>query len=516
MLHSRNAEVRAALADPAFYPHAPESVIVHETHTSCVFVAGELVYKLKKPVTLGFLDYGSLEARRRYCADEVQLNERLAPGIYLGVRSVIGTEAGLALGAGDDPRALEHLVEMRRYDERLTLAGRLAEERVDPREIRRVAERIARFHASAEPIDIGGDIRVPLKSTSDETFTSLFELVPRQLERGVLAAQRFTAGFLLRRGETLAARARAGLVRDGHGDLRAEHVLLYDPIAIVDCVEFDPGLRQIDVADDLAFLSMDLERLAGPELARQLVTAYREAGGDPGDDALLAFFAAQRAWVRAKVALVRARQQREAGENQAAAITAGEELLRLGRRLAWRARQPLLLVLCGLSGSGKTHLAEALGALSGIETHGSDRVRKGLAGLEPTMKAPPERYAPDASAETYAELGRLARQELDRRGLAIVDATFRRVADRRAFAAAVGENAGAAVFAECLAPEGVRLARVEKRASACPGVSDATAQIARAQSFEELSEVPAARHLPLRTDRPVEEAVAAIEAWLDF
>ncbi len=503
------------MSEPAFYPHSPSAVELCETHGSYVFIAGELVYKLKKAVRFEFLDYSTAALRQRMCREELRINRELAPTVYLAVRSVIRTGDGFSLAAVDDhPDAIDYVVEMRCFEERLTLAARLGEGGAGADEIDRVAARIAEFHVNAEPVPSVRDPRTALRTTSDETFSSLRELVPSSVEAAVTAAQRFTDAFLLRHGSTLLQRAENGLVRDGHGDLRAEHVLLEDPIAIVDRIEFDPGLRQADVGADLAFLVMDLERLGAAELALELVGAYRAHGGDPGHDGLIAFYAAQRAWVRAKVALLRAAQLEAGGHEVRGAQHAAAELLELGRKLSWRARQPLLIVVCGLSGSGKSVLANATARASGIHVLSSDVVRKRLAGLEPTDPASPEDYTPAFNARTYGELGQLAAAELDRSGTVIVDATFRRLEERALFRRAAGRAAQCARFVECRVPEGLRLRRAEQR-SAGVSVSDATRQVAEAQSFEPLAEVTALRHLALDTDQPPEACVAAIERWLD-
>jgi aminoglycoside phosphotransferase family enzyme/predicted kinase len=507
-------EVVAAMRDPAFYSPAPPSVEVRETHASIVFLAGDRAYKVKKPVRFEFLDYSILPRRRKLCTEEVRLNRRLAPGLYRGVRSIVRTADGFALGPEDASGAVEYAVEMRRFDERRTLASRLARHHVDREQIGQIAARLAAFHAEAEVVDPAADPRRQLKRTSGETFTSLFELVPADLQAAVIAAERYTGAYLIRRAGDFLERALSGLVRDGHGDLRAEHVLLEHELEIVDCVEFDPGLRRIDVASDLAFLVMDLHRLGAPDLAAELVAAYRASGGDPGDDGLVAFYAAQRAWVRAKVELLRANQLELLGEPAGPAREAAHALLSLGRRFAWASRQPLLIVICGLSGSGKSHLAGALSAQSGFPVISSDVVRKRLAGINPLQRAEPEQYTSEFSEKTYAELGRLARAELERGGTVIVDATFRGAADRRAFAGGGTDLLEHARFVECLTPRELRLRRTQRRAKG-PATSDATPGVAAAQTFEALTELPASRHLPLRTDRAIESCVAAVESWLD-
>lgn len=456
---------------------------VRETNISRVFLWGDSAYKLKKPVVLPFLDYGTPELRRAMCHEEVRLNRRLAPSIYRGVLALVEDGSGLRLDREDQAGAVEHVVWMRRFDERATLAGLVDREP----DLEAVGRRLAEFHAGA-PVVGGVDAVESVRAPAEETFDELAGMP------GVASARRFTAAFLAARGDALRARARAGLVRDGHGDLRAEHVLMGDVVEVVDCVEFDPALRAIDVGADLSFLVMDLERLGHPELARRLVRAYRASGGDPGDDGLIAFHAAQRAWVRAKVALIGGRP----GE--------ALELIALGRRLSWRARQPLVIVVCGLSGSGKSTLARALGAASGARVLSSDAVRKGLAGLPPGERGPAGLYTPESSRRTYAELGRLAERALRSDGVVVVDATFRERRDREAFGAALR---GEASVVRCVAPLALRAQRAARRARG--DASDADAVIAASQRFETLR----AGHLVLRTDRPAERLAGAVEAWLD-
>jgi uncharacterized protein len=491
-------EIVAAMSQPAFYHPAPREVERRETHASTVFLAGDRAYKVKKPVRFDFLDYSTAVRRMRMCEEEVALNRRLAPHIYVGVRSIVASRDGFALASPERADALEYAVEMHRFDEDHTLASRVARHAVDPAQVREVGALIAAFHARAEVVG-RGDPRPQVKRTSDENFANLLELAGPERESDVCAAQRFTDAFLVRRRDAFLERAEAGLIRDGHGDLRAEHVLLDDPIQIVDCVEFDAALRRTDVASDLAFLVMDLRRLGAGNLVGDLLDGYREAGGVPGDDGLIAFYAAQRAWVRAKVALLRAGTSGQAGA-----------LLDLGGRLAWQARQPLLLILCGLSGSGKSYLAEHLAARSAIGVISSDIERKRLAGAEPGDAI----YTAEFNARTYGELGRLAAAQIELTGVAIVDATFRNAEDRRAFRHAAGDAFAAARFVECLAPTAVRMSRVERRRHR-RDASDATPSIAGAQVFEELAEVSASRHLPLRTDRPAASSASDIERWLD-
>jgi len=487
-----------------------------ETHGSWVLLTRTRAYKVKKPVVMAFLDYGTLARRREMCRAEVELNRRTAPGIYLGVRAIVAEGECVTLAREDAPDAIEYAVEMRRFRESDTLASALAAGVATAADARRIGARLARFHAGCAPVVLGGGAEA-VKRSLDDDFASLSTLLADDaaLARELVAAERCADGLLGARWAELDARAREGRVRDGHGDLRTEHVLLDPEVPLVDAIEFDPGLRRIDVGLDLAFLVMDLHAAGRPEMARALVDSYRDAGGDPGDDRLIAFFAAYRARVRAKVALLRARQL---AAHPAAAVGAREGaagLLRLGSRLLWEAREPAVIAIAGVSASGKSTLAGALGERAGRPVLSSDVVRKGLIGLAPGDRAPGSAYEADVTDATYRELGRRAAAEA---GTVIVDATFHRRALRDAFRAALGSAASHLVFVECRAPAAELDRRLRARSRDHRRVSDATAAVLRRQLADRdpLDEVPAARHVLVRSDQPVEHLAAAVEAALDL
>jgi aminoglycoside phosphotransferase family enzyme/predicted kinase len=497
-----------ALLDPAAYGHRPAGVELRETHISWVLLAGELAFKLKKPLRLPFLDYGTLDRRHQLCREEVRLNSRLAPDIYHGVRAVVPAGDGLRIAAEDDPAAIEYAVEMRRYADASTLDRRVAAGAAAEPEVRDVARRLARFHTDAA-IPREPERAVPaLEAMLDENFGTLAQLA---VDPAVLDdARRLADAFLTGRRDDLGRRARSGSVRDGHGDLRAEHVVLERGIEIVDCVEFDPALREIDVGLDLAFLAMDLRRFDG-RLARALVAAYREAGGDPGDDALIGFFAAQRALIRAKVALVRAGQVSGADADRRSADAA--RLVELARRLGWAVRLGPIAIVCGGAATGKSTLAGALAERSGARVLSSDLVRKQLVGIPSTVRAPQSAYSPEMNRRTYLELGRRAAAEEP----VVVDATFRFAADRQAFAAAAGAAAEGAVWIECRAPAAVVARRAAARSAQPDRVSDAGAAIATHQlaEWEPLTEIPATGRVAVATDRCPEASVIAARDALD-
>ncbi len=400
-------ELRAALALPETSPGNPSEVEVRETHISWIFLAGERAYKLKKPLVLPFLDYGSPERRREMCREEVRLNRRLADDLYLGVRGVAPDgQGGFALTGEDDPRAVDFVVEMLRYDEDRTLAATLERGVLRAADVVRVARTLAAFHAACPLIPDGheGARRIEREVERNlEQLQGVAELADERRRIGSLG--RFLAAFVASRRGELDARAKRGCVRDCHGDLRAEHVLLGDQVTVVDCVEFDPSLRAIDMADDLAFLVMDLTALGGERFAAMLVSEYRDAGGDCGESSLLSFFAVHRALVRAKVLLVRAGQLAPGNAAHGYASAQARERLVVAERFAWRARLPLAVVVCGVPASGKSHLASELARHSDLAMLGSDRVRKEVAGISPSTRASPEHYSAEFSRAIYSELG---------------------------------------------------------------------------------------------------------------
>ena len=502
---SRVEALRASLAAPG--AALPE---VRESHSAWVVLSGDRAYKLKKPVHFAFLDYSTPQARRAACEEEARVNAALAPDLVLGVRALRRSDGAVVLADPDAADAIDWVIVMRRFDEARTMAALLERGELTGELVCAAARRIASFHASAEIVedpDPCGRVRATIAANVDELGEAAGEQ-PGEGPAGALGA--FLLAALPPRRDDLTARARAGLVRDGHGDLRAEHVVFEDAgVLVVDRIEFDPKLRRIDVGDDLSFLAMDLEACGAREQAELLVEAYRDAGGEPGEDSLISLFGAHRALVRAKVALLRARQDAGSGAEGEAA-----RLLALAALLAWRAHAPLALVVCGPPASGKSSLAEAIGRRSGFAVLSSDRVRKEGLGLPARERAPEPAYGAAARAAVYAELGRRAQVALDAGGGVIVDATF---GDPELRASFFGElttaQRGRLRAVECRAPLAVLAVRARE---ADRGASDAGPAVAErlARSFQPVTELEPARVTAVDGMLHAARQVTAIEAWL--
>jgi len=522
--HSRPPDIErsllAALADPATYG-CEGPVETHETHASWVFVVGARAYKVKKPVTLAFLDYGTLAQRHAACREEVRVNRELAPGIYLGVRAIVRADGRFGLVGEQAASAVEYAVVMRAFDEADSLAGLIAEDRLTPEHVRSVARRLAAFHRTAPAVQGGG-----VREVGEMWARNVRELMDAQppSDWHVDVAEGFGAAFLRAHEREVGQRERDGLVRDGHGDLRCEHVLAVPVVRVVDRVEFDPALRRTDVACDLAFLAMDLEAHGCRWAAVELVEAYRRDGMSPGSDALQAFYAAYRAIVRAKVALIAAAER--GADAEARALGAGESrstpaqaqrLWNLAETLCWRARRPLALVVCGPAASGKSTLAGELARRSGMALLSSDLVRKAAAGVAPSERAAPEHYSGLFTHATYELLGREAQQALARERGVIVDATCRSHADRELLLSGL-QRAGLTWLAvRCRAPLEVASERAARRLGQTGHVSDATPQIVAEhyRTFEELTELPSEGVLELDTERPLDVQVAEVARAVD-
>ena len=346
-----------------------------------------------------------------------------------------------------------------------TLASRLQQRAADGL-VTNIGATVAAFHDEA-PVVACADPRA-LEDVVEETLRSLADSGAPGPRLAALA--RFCRAGLGAFAPLLAERAQAGLVREGHGDLRAEHILLGSRVEAVHGVEFDPALRVADVGYDLAFLVMDVAGV-DDDLARDLVRGYHAGHGDPGPPALLDFFCAVRALVRAKVDFLRAAQLTGAAaqEREARAL----ERLALAERFAWRVRLPKLVCVTGLAASGKSTVAEAIGAVSGRPVLSSDRIRKLRAGIDPYERAAPSAYGDVESREVYEELARRSVAAVRRNGGALVDATFRRAADADAFAAVVP---AAPAWLVCEAPPAVLIQRAAAR-TARGSISDAGPEV---------------------------------------
>ncbi len=464
-----------ALCTPGAYPNPVEAVEVRQTHISVVFLAGPFAYKIKKPVDLGFLNFSTLERRRHFCEEEVRLNRRLAPTVYLGVAPV--ARRGQRLCVGGDGEAVEWAVKMTRLPDDASLEARLRRGAVASGLIEALARKVARFHASAEAsehIASFGRFKV-VAANARENFDQAAPQVGIAVQAPVFERMKaLTEAELERLRPLIEDRARRGAPRDTHGDLHLDHVYHFpergtpNDLAIIDCIEFNERFRYADPVADMAFLVMDLAFHGRRDLARAFAAAYfREAGDEEGRE-LLPLYTAYRAVVRAKVEgfeLVEA--EIDAAERDAALVRARAHwLLALGE-LEEARRRPCLLLVAGLPGTGKSTLARGLAERADCTVIRSDLVRKDLTGASESDRRPTAFgqgiYTPEWTKRTYAECLRLAERALFEGRRVVVDATFREEWTRGAFLDAARRWAVPALLFLCEADQGVVRVRLEDR-----------------------------------------------------
>ncbi|HVN50875.1 MAG TPA: AAA family ATPase [Acidimicrobiales bacterium] len=497
--------MRADLTGDAGHVYPPSALV--ETHTAWIALVADVALKVKKPVRFPFLDFSTPERREAACRREVELNRRLAPDAYLGVWTVLGPGGA----------ASEHLVAMRRMPAERSLAALV--ERDDPRgaaAIDPIADQLAAFHRGAERgrhVDRRCE-RDAVRALWTENFREMRTsgvFPASDLDRAEALAGRFLDG----REVLFVERIHAGAGCDGHGDLQASDIfVLDDGPRILDCIEFDDRYRYGDVAADVAFLVMDLERLGRTDLARRLLMRYEDASGTTLPRALVEHFVAYRAQVRAKVAALRARQEVDPVRRDADTALA-RQLLDLCLEHLERGDVRVALV-GGLPGSGKSTLGDHLGDATGATVLRSDVIRRELLG-EPEPQSGSSsgygagRYGRDQVGATYDELLERARHELARGRSVVLDASWSSGV-RRAQARELARNVHAhTVELVCEVDDETAAGRIRRRAEAATDASEATAAI-RARMADDFDDWPEAA--PIDT-RPSVDAFlpAALAAW---
>ena len=459
-----------ALRDPAFYPHRPAEVNVVETHISWVFLAGDLVYKCKKPVHFDFLDFSTPDQRKQACEDEVRLNRRLAPETYLGVVPV--TQDGESWKMNGDGPAVEWLVEMRRLPTDKTLDHKLWQGELHESDIGKLVELLLLFFQVSGAAAISASayrerLIANVQQNRTELLATAHHLSADVIKR-IHAAQ---LKLLQLNGVLFERRVSAGKIIEGHGDLRPEHVCFAEHPVIFDCVEFSLELRTLDVADELAFLAMECDQMGAPWVGTQLFERFRQATGDQLPAMLVNFYKSYRACVRAKVAALRAEQMQ--GISRDAAICRARNYLLLADKYLNDAESPLLLAIGGLSGTGKSSLARSLGEALGAEVFRTDVIRRELFPDARAATIDGGVYQLGSRERVYSALLQWAERTLRSRCPVILDATFADI-DLVGAAYSLAQRTSAPFLAvECECPAEIALQRIHARASADNDVSQA-------------------------------------------
>lgn len=434
----------ADLFDPGAYPHPVDQVEGLTTHISQLFLAGDYVYKLKRPVSLGFVDFSTLGRRRFYCEEELRLNRRLAPQLYLDVVSVVRARDRVRVNA--EGEVIDYAVRMRRFEQRLLLSEYpLNEQLVD-----RLAERVAHFHSCLTPAPADtpyGDPDAVLAPMLDN-----FALLQKTLAVGddpdgafrqcLQRLERWTHKRFNALRPVIEQRRREGFIRECHGDMHRGNIVVLDGQPVIfDCIEFNPGLRWIDTMSEIAFLTMDMAESGSTGFARRLLNHYLEASGDYAGLRLLRFYQVYRALVRAKVSAIQfmqAGQARHAAKAKVKARAVLSHYVAFARTCTGRHR-PKLFITHGLSGSGKTWIGNLLREHLTIIQIRSDVERKRLFGVAPRDQPSAQQlarlYTAEANERTYAQLLALTKELIEAGFSVLVDATFLQHQQRAPFSA---------------------------------------------------------------------------------
>ncbi len=501
------------LLEASAYSHPVDAIDVKETHISWIVLTGHYAYKIKKPVQFEFLDASQLERRRELCEEELRLNRRLAPSLYLEVAPI--TQDGDRLKMGGTGHAIEYAVRMQQFREEDELISLLRRDAVSSRDMHELANAIAQFHLHASAVRMRADEPEQLQSAIFENLNQLAASVERSESlESVKRLRHWTHAEMAELADEFRRRSASGFVRECHGDLHAGNIVRIDGRLIpFDCVEFDAALRTTDVMSDVAFLVMDLQSRGRPDLACVFLSRYLEITGDYEGLRVLPFYAVYRALVRAKVDALGAKTVRA---NRA------EYLHRLQRRLdvaiEWtRPRRAALVIMHGVSGSGKSWFSEHLiGRLRAIRIR-SDIERKRI-NLPRTSDGThvAELYSRLATHRTYSRLLDCAEIGLIGGFNMIADATFLDRADRELFRALADATGASFTIVVCHADEATLHKRIAARNLEALDPSDADARVLEAQlhSMQPLNPIELQHAVELDTGDPesVKNAWARIEA----
>ncbi len=477
-----------ALQDPALYDHPVSQFEVIETHISWVLLTGDYVYKIKKPVDFGFLDFSTLEKRHHFCREELRLNQRLAPELYLDVIAIGGSVDAPVLG--DKSSSIEYAVKMRQFDEASRLDHLLTEGKLTESHIDQLADELATFHQSTAVADKTkpyGDPEI-VYHFIDENFQQIRPLLDpakhqNQLELLDVIEQWCRQSFDSLR-DVILKRKQNGFVRECHGDAHlANMVLIENNVVLFDCLEFNPELRWIDVISELAFVTMDLDDRKHPEFSRRLRDRYLQRTGDYAGLALLRFYQVYRACVRAKVAALRLQQTGSSEERESTWQEFCSYLELAGSYT--HAQHPVIICCYGVSGSGKTTVSQKILESLPLIRLRSDVERKRLFGLTLEAKTPVDKkaalYGKDATRRTFERLAEIARLVVSAGFGVIVDATFLRQTERERFSNLANTLGKPFVILEVIASEKVMRSRIEHRDSLGEDASEADTSILELQ-----------------------------------
>jgi uncharacterized protein len=496
-----------SMTNPEFYPHPVSEINRHDTHISVVFLTGQWVYKLKKPLNLGFLDFREIEDRRKYCELEVILNRRLSRGIYQHTVKIVENKQGRFCMEGKG-RVVEYAVKMKQLPDETRLANMLRNNNIAESDLEELGKKLAFFYknsARSFQIDQYGT-RDMVIFNSEENFRQINPYV------GVLFDEErwkficeVNRSFLYHHRALFEQRLEKGKIRDGHGDLRTDHIYFFDGIQIIDCIEFNDRFRYGDATIDLAFLHMDMEQLGYPKQSRTILKSYVDHANDPEMYALIDFYAAYRAIVRLKVACIR-HNELESQEQQKNMKDEINTFLNQAYQYTLFFARPTLWVFNGLPASGKSALAQRLSTTLSIRVYSSDSIRKEKDSHQQVVLYGEGKYTEERRRRIYTKMLALAQEKLKKGHSVILDATYSRRRWREEVVQLASDQDSNLIVVECeCKPETIR-SRLKERANQT-GLSDARIQHLPEiiSHFEPITELDRDTHIKVKTDISIEK-----------
>ncbi len=508
----------AALQNPRIYPENPKKIDLVQTHISLIFLTGERVYKIKKPVNFGFLDFTTLEKRKFYCQQEVDLNRRLSPELYLGVVEIRAQKGQISIGKGPG-EIIEYAVLMKQLPSDCLMDRWLTRGAITPEMIEKIAAKIALFHSRAATnpeIAAFGKIQT-VQANIEENFTQTEKYLGRAFSTDTYREiQENNRRFMENQLPLFRKRVAEGKVRDCHGDLHLQHICLGKEILIFDCIEFNQRFRYSDVAADIAFLLMDIDFRGEPMLSAHLASAYLKNSQDWQIFLLLNFYKSYRAYVRAKVTCFRLDDPVISSAEKNSALEEAKRYFNLSHYYALKMNRPVLLVTCGLMGTGKSTIARSVSEALGWELLRSDVLRKELAHISPLEHRFEEFhqgiYSPDFSRKTYQALFEQALALLNSGQSVILDGSFKKQVDRQEALAVARDSNADFLLIECQCSEEEIQRRMARRAAEKSEPSDGRWEIFSDQKkdYEKVEGIPADLYLSLNTEEPARECLGQI------
>ncbi len=461
------------------YPYQVEDIELIQTHISFVALLSHYVYKIKKPVNLGFLDFSTLEKRREQCEKEVKLNRRLSKNMYEGVVPISRIDGSLKIE--NDSNIVDYAVKMKRLSKEGFLNRKIEKGNLDKKDIDRVVGVLKNFYGSQKSSPDAAEWGRPrnLMISIQENFEQTVRFQDELLRESVFrAVQSFQKQFISCHFRLMNQRRAEGKIIDGHGDLRLEHIhFTSDEVRIFDCIEFNDRFRFNDTANEVAFLAMDLDYHDRSDLADYFIQRMSEALEDPDLPKLIDFYRNYRAYVRAKVQSLKTLESEISEEQKKKSRNAAAELYRLALNYSLNGLRPMIIIIMGSIGTGKTTVAENLSEALGWEVIRSDRQRKKLAGVPLTQRPDSaERkslYSREMTEKTYAVLKKKALQKIKNGESCLLDATYGKKQLRQDLQKTLKSHAIPYCFAELsISKESIKK-RLRERESSSTQISDA-------------------------------------------